>query len=214
MRGHPVVAASGAGRGVRERAHLRRQDLHVGALPHEERGADRAVRAGGIGGVDQVSAEGGQARKRVEGDHAEVWTGVQDPLNARSVAAKALRLSVENVHLTNFMLGGGFGRRLPFTFDYVDLAARVAKEMSPVPVKTIWTRENDIQHDYYRPAGLSRHAGALANLGPERALGELLAAAAALPVVGDPPVQVDELTDVDETRDLAEARSSKFKFWS
>ena len=59
------------------------------------------------------------------------------------------------------MLGGGFGRRLPFTFDYVDIGVRVAKAMSPAPVKTIWTRENDIQHDYYRGAALSRHAGAL-----------------------------------------------------
>jgi len=98
---------------------------------------------------------------KLEGDRAEVWTGVQDPLNARSVAAKALGIKAANVHLTNFMLGGGFGRRLPFTFDYVDLAARVAKAMSPAPVKTIWTRENDIQHDYYRGAALSRHAGAL-----------------------------------------------------
>ncbi len=98
---------------------------------------------------------------KVDGDHAEVWAGVQDPLNARSVAAKALDLNVDNVRLTNFMLGGGFGRRLPFTFDYVDLGVRVAKAMSPTPVKTIWTRENDIQHDYYRGAALSRHAGAL-----------------------------------------------------
>ena len=59
---------------------------------------------------------------KVEGDRAEVWTGVQDPLNARSTAAKALGFDVANVRLTNFMLGGGFGRRLPFTFDYVDLA--------------------------------------------------------------------------------------------
>ena len=98
---------------------------------------------------------------KVEGDRAEVWTGVQDPLNARSVAAKALGLGAENVRVTNFLLGGGFGRRLPFTFDYVDLSVRVAKAMSPAPVKTIWTRENDIQHDYYRGAALSRHAGAL-----------------------------------------------------
>jgi isoquinoline 1-oxidoreductase beta subunit len=98
---------------------------------------------------------------KVEGDRAEVWTGVQDPLNARSVAAKALGIDVEKVRLTNFMLGGGFGRRLPFNFDYVDLAVRVAKAMSPTPVKTIWTRENDIQHDYYRGAAMSRHAGAL-----------------------------------------------------
>src|SRR5262245_15393950 len=98
---------------------------------------------------------------RVDGDRAEIWAGVQDPLNARSAAAKALGLDVEHVKLTNFMLGGGFGRRLPFTFDYVDLAVRIARAMSPAPVKTIWTRENDIQHDYYRGAALSRHAGAL-----------------------------------------------------
>jgi isoquinoline 1-oxidoreductase beta subunit len=98
---------------------------------------------------------------QVDGDRAEVWTGVQDPLNARSVAAKALGIDTANVRLTNFMLGGGFGRRLPFNFDYVDLAVRVAKAMSPTPVKTIWTRENDIQHDYYRGGALSRHAGAL-----------------------------------------------------
>jgi isoquinoline 1-oxidoreductase beta subunit len=98
---------------------------------------------------------------KVENGRAEVWTGVQDPLNARSTAAKALGLEVENVHLTNFMLGGGFGRRLPFTFDYVDLGVRIAQAMSPAPVKTIWTRENDIQTDYYRGAAMSRHAGAL-----------------------------------------------------
>lgn len=98
---------------------------------------------------------------KVEGERAEVWTGVQDPLNARSAAAKALGIDAQNVRLTNFLLGGGFGRRLPFTYDYVDLAARVAMAMSPAPVKTIWTRENDIQHDYYRGAALSRHAGAL-----------------------------------------------------
>jgi len=98
---------------------------------------------------------------KVEGGRAEVWTGVQDPLNARSTAAKALGIDAASVTLTNLLLGGGFGRRLPFTFDYVDLGVRVAQAMSPVPVKTIWTRENDLQHDYYRGAALSRHAGAL-----------------------------------------------------
>ncbi len=98
---------------------------------------------------------------KVDGDHAEVWTGVQDPLNARSVAAKALGLSTSQVTLTNHLLGGGFGRRLPFTFDYVDLASRIAKAMPGTPIKTIWSRENDLQHDYYRGAALSRHAGAL-----------------------------------------------------
>ena len=98
---------------------------------------------------------------KVEGGRAEIWTGVQDPLNARSTAAKALGIDAADVTLTNLLLGGGFGRRLPFTFDYVDLGVRVAQAVSPLPVKTIWTRENDLQHDYYRGAALSRHAGAL-----------------------------------------------------
>jgi isoquinoline 1-oxidoreductase beta subunit len=102
---------------------------------------------------------------RVDGDRADVWAGVQDPLNARSVAAKALGLNVEQVHLTNFALGGGFGRRLPFTFDYIDLGVRIAKAMSPTPVKVVWSRETDMQHGYYRPAGMARLAGALDGTG-------------------------------------------------
>ncbi|MDH4062868.1 MAG: molybdopterin-dependent oxidoreductase [Acidobacteriota bacterium] len=98
---------------------------------------------------------------RVDDSGAEVWAGVQDPLNARSIAAKALGMDVDQVRFTNLLLGGGFGRRLPFNFDYVDMGVRIAQAMSPMPVKLIWTRENDVQHDYYRPAAMSRHAGAL-----------------------------------------------------
>ena len=137
-------------------------DKALGAPPEVPAGAAKVVTAEYRAPfLAHVTMEPMACTVKVEGDRADVWTGVQDPLNARSVAAKALGLDVANVRLTNFMLGGGFGRRLPFTFDYVDLAARVAKAMSPTPVKTIWTRENDIQHDYYRGAALSRHAGAL-----------------------------------------------------
>ena len=95
---------------------------------------------------------------KVDATGADIWAGVQDPLNARHVAAKALGIDVDQVRLTNHLLGGGFGRRLPYTFDYIDLGVRIAKALSPTPVKVIWTRENDIQHDYYRPAALSSHA--------------------------------------------------------
>ena len=98
---------------------------------------------------------------RVEGDQAEVWAGTQDPLNARSTAASALGLGANQVKLTNLPLGGGYGRRLILTFDYIDLGVRIARAASPAPVKTVWSRENDIQHDYYRPAAMSRFAGAL-----------------------------------------------------
>jgi isoquinoline 1-oxidoreductase beta subunit len=102
---------------------------------------------------------------RVEGDGAEVWTGVQDPLSGRGIAAKALGLAPEKVRLTNLLLGGGFGRGLPGNLDYIDLSARIAKAMSPAPVKMIWSREDDVQHDYYRPAAMSRFAGALDGTG-------------------------------------------------
>jgi len=98
---------------------------------------------------------------KVEGNRAEVWAGTQDPLNCRATAAKALGLAPEDVHVTNLLLGGGFGRRLPGNLDYIDLGARIAKAMSPAPVKMVWTRENDIQHDWYRPAAMARFAGAL-----------------------------------------------------
>ena len=100
-----------------------------------------------------------------------MWAGTQDPLNARSTAARALGLDASQVHLTNLMLGGGYGRRLPFCFDYVDLAARIAQAMSPAPVKLVWSRENDIQHGYYRPAAMCRYAGALAADGRPLAVG-------------------------------------------
>lgn len=105
------------------------------------------------------------ATARIAAGHCEVWTGVQDPLAARKVAAKAAKLSTEDVTVYNQQLGGGFGRRLPGAHDFVDQAVRIAKEMSPAAVKLIWSREEDIQHDYYRPAVIGRFKGAIDSSG-------------------------------------------------
>jgi isoquinoline 1-oxidoreductase beta subunit len=137
-------------------------DASLGAPPSMPSGAAKTITADyKVPFLAHATMEPMVCTAKVEGDRAEIWAGVQDPLNARSTAAKALGFDYDNVHLTNLLLGGGFGRRLPYTFDYIDLGARVAKEMSPTPIKTIWSRENDIQHDYYRPAGMSRFAAAL-----------------------------------------------------
>ncbi len=98
---------------------------------------------------------------RVIGDRAEVWAGTQDPLNARKTAADALGFSPSQVQYTNLALGGGFGRKLPGNLDFIGMSARIAKAVSPAPVKMIWSRETDMQHGYYRPAGMARFAGAL-----------------------------------------------------
>jgi isoquinoline 1-oxidoreductase beta subunit len=101
------------------------------------------------------------ATARFEHGVCEVWAGTQDPLNARRTAAAAAQMDVEQVVMHNLQLGGGFGRRLPGAFDYVDQAVRIARAMAPHPVKLIWSREEDMQHDYYRPAVLARMRGAL-----------------------------------------------------
>jgi isoquinoline 1-oxidoreductase beta subunit len=108
-----------------------------------------------------ASMEPMAATVQVTADHCEVWAGTQDPLNARSVAAKAAGLDDEQVVFHNTHPGGSFGRRLPGAFDYVDQAVRIASALSPTPVKLIWSREEDMQHDFYRPALLARCRGGL-----------------------------------------------------
>ena len=137
-------------------------DKSLGAAPDLPAGAPTVVKADyRIPFLAHATMEPMCCTARVQGDRAEVWAGVQDPLNGRATAAKALGIPQRNVQYTNLLLGGGFGRRLPGFHDFVDMGARIAKAMSPVPVKMIWSRENDIQHDFYRPAAMSRFAGAL-----------------------------------------------------
>ncbi|SDT41907.1 xanthine dehydrogenase family protein molybdopterin-binding subunit [Bradyrhizobium canariense] len=81
-------------------------------------------------------------------DSCELWTGTQIISRVQSEAAKAAGLPVEKVIANNHLLGGGFGRRLEP--DMVVAAVRIAKHVDG-PVKVVWTREEDIQHDIYRP---------------------------------------------------------------
>ena len=157
----PVFDDAGHG-GVSSETIFGAFDKSLGAAPEMPKDAAKVITADYQAPfLAHATMEPMVCTAKVEGEVCEVWAGVQDPLNARSAAAKALKLKAEQVHLTNLLLGGGFGRRLPFTYDYIDLGVRIAKEMSPTPVKLVWSRENDIQHDYLRPAGMMRLAGAL-----------------------------------------------------
>jgi isoquinoline 1-oxidoreductase subunit beta len=81
-------------------------------------------------------------------DACEIWTGTQIMTRVQSEAAKAAGLPIEKVIVNNHLLGGGFGRKLEP--DMVIAAVRIAKHVDG-PVKVVWTREEDIQHDVYRP---------------------------------------------------------------
>lgn len=93
------------------------------------------------------------------GSHAIVWSPTQVPDFARSAAAKALGLSKEKVEVRVTYLGGGFGRRLES--DVIAQAAEIAKQFPNKPVQVIWSREDDMRHDFYRPACVARFKAGL-----------------------------------------------------
>jgi len=98
----------------------------------------------------------------IHDDICEVWTSCQNPLGFRDDIARALEIDSATVVLHNAYLGGGFGRRAQS--DYAVQAALLAKEVD-VPVKLIWTREEDIRQDNYRQASISRFKAALGEQG-------------------------------------------------
>jgi isoquinoline 1-oxidoreductase beta subunit len=94
----------------------------------------------------------------VRPDSCEVWVGSQVLSRAHDIAAKVTGLPPEKVLIHNQLIGGGFGRRLEV--DYVEKAVRIAQKVDG-PVKVVWTREEDIQHDIYRPVYRDRLAATL-----------------------------------------------------
>jgi isoquinoline 1-oxidoreductase subunit beta len=79
----------------------------------------------------------------------EIWTGTQIMTRVQEAAAKAAGLPLDKVTVHNHLIGGGFGRRLES--DMVASAVRIAQHVDG-PIKVVWTREEDMQHDVYRPA--------------------------------------------------------------
>jgi len=94
----------------------------------------------------------------VRPDGCDVWVGTQVVTRAQATAAQVTGLPPDKVKVHNHLLGGGFGRRLDI--DGITQAVRIAKQVDG-PVKVIWTREEDMQHDVYRPYYYDRLAAGL-----------------------------------------------------
>jgi len=90
----------------------------------------------------------------VTADVVEVWAPTQDGETALAIAADAAGVSPSKVVIHKMMLGGGFGRRGIFQ-DFVRQGVLIAKEVGQ-PVKLVWTREEDIRHDFYRPVAMAK----------------------------------------------------------
>lgn len=87
---------------------------------------------------------------RLDGRRLEIWSGTQNPEGARRAAATAAGVMPNDVTVHVVRMGGGFGRR--FYADFVAEAAYLAKAIGR-PVQVLWTREDEIRHGFYRPAG-------------------------------------------------------------
>ena len=94
----------------------------------------------------------------VRPDACDIWVGTQVPTFTQTAAAKVTGLPKAKVRVNNHLLGGGFGRRLEV--DFIIRAVEVAKQVTG-PVQVIWSREEDIQQDMYRPCYYDRIAAGL-----------------------------------------------------
>ena len=98
---------------------------------------------------------------KVSSDGVDVWASVQFPQGAQGAAVEASGMKAEQVRIHPQFIGGGFGRRLEN--DFVAQAVTIAKAMPGTPVKLIWIRPDDMQHDFYRPPSLHEMRGSVEN---------------------------------------------------
>ncbi len=94
----------------------------------------------------------------VRDGECDLYTGTQNPLGTRVITAKTLDMDFDNVRVHNMFLGGGFGRRA--TPDYTNQAALISQK-TKLPIKLIWSREEDMAQDHYRPSATARMAAVL-----------------------------------------------------
>lgn len=107
---------------------------------------------------------------QVNGDAAEMWYGCQSPTSDKAAIAGVLGTSGDKVTIHTVFAGGGFGRRANPASDYVLEAVRIARQVPDTPVKLVWSREDDMQAGYYRPAYVHKLSAALDAAGKPSAM--------------------------------------------
>ncbi|MEM9105335.1 MAG: molybdopterin cofactor-binding domain-containing protein [Pseudomonadota bacterium] len=141
----------------------RESDLQVGDTDAALAAADKTIEAEyRVPYLAHTCMEPLNATARIQDGHCEVWVGCQNPLGFRRAIAQALDIDDSNVTLENHFMGGGFGRKS--RPDWAIQAALIAREVGR-PVQLIWSREEDIRQDFYRPAATSRFRAALESNG-------------------------------------------------
>ena len=114
--------------------------------------------------VAHATMEPLNATARVTAEGVELWSGNQLPTFVRRACAEEAGIDEARMTVHTTLMGGGFGRR--GELDFSVLATRVAKALPGVPVMTVWSREEDMTHDFYRPGALARMRGAVKDGAP------------------------------------------------
>ena len=147
-------------------AELEKATLKSGAVAQNIGDADKAL-AGAATKVEAIyqvpflahaTMEPMNCTVHVRKDGCEIWVGNQALARVQATAAKTTGLALDKVVVHNHLIGGGFGRRLEI--DGVTRAVQIAMQVEG-PVKVVWTREEDIQHDMYRPCFFDRLSAGL-----------------------------------------------------
>jgi len=145
---------------------LEQGTLGAGAVAQNVGDIDKAI-AGATTKIDAIyqvpflahaAMEPMNCTVHVRKDGCEVWVGTQVVARAQTTAAKTTGLPLDKVVVHNHLIGGGFGRRLEI--DGVTRAVQIAMQVDG-PVKVIWSREEDLQHDMYRPYFVDRMSAGL-----------------------------------------------------
>lgn len=128
----------------------------------------------------------------VRKDRCEIWVGTQAQEKTRDIASEITGLPKEKVIVHTLYLGGGFGRRSEV--DFVEQAVYLSKTVGQ-PVKVIWSREEDVQHDFYRPAAMAKLVAGLDEKGKPIAMRTRLVSSSILMRVA-PPLMKGELDPI------------------